>query len=110
MLLSSDYVPLNEKRKCHPGETAEVSDAARAAALARCFALSRLVGGLSARAYYLAATRDISRSRAIARRESPCLLQVQTSWQECSTNVFYSGVPGGLPLAPNQGRLGRSAE
>ena len=70
------------------GETAEVNEAARAAALARSLALSRLVGRLSARAYYLAATRDIPSFRAMTGRESPCLLQVRTGWQECSTNIF----------------------
>ena len=43
-------------------------------ALARSLALKRLVGGLSARAYFVVVTRDIPSLRAMARSESPCLL------------------------------------
>ena len=52
---------------------------ARASALA--LALNSLVGGLSALAYFVAATRDILSSLAMARRDSPCSLAFCTTSQ-----------------------------
>ena len=74
LLLSSDSVSLIEKRICHPDRLAAICDAARASALARSLALSFLVGGLSADAYFFAVFLAMPRSRAIARRENPCSL------------------------------------
>ena len=72
LLLSSDCVPLSEKRICHPVLVGEVGDPARASALARSLALSFLVGGLSADAYFFAVFLAMAKFRAMARRESPC--------------------------------------
>ena len=72
LLLSSDCVPLSEKRICHPVWLEEVGDPARASALAHSLALSFLVGGLSADAYFFAVFLAMAKFRAMARRESPC--------------------------------------
>ena len=72
MLLSSDCVPLNEKRICHLVKSAEVGNPAKVSASARSLALSFFVGGDSAEAYFRAVFRSMPSFRAIAQRESPC--------------------------------------
>ena len=66
--MSSDSVPINEKRICHLVYSAVVGDAAKASALTRSLALSFLVGGLSASAYFLAVFLDMPSFRAIGRQ------------------------------------------
>ena len=103
LLLSSDSVPLSEKRICHPVYSPAVIEPARASALERSLALSSLVGGLSAVAYFFAVFLAMPKFRAIARRESPGSLACCTASQRACwacVGVRYSRWRSGFAFPP----------